>query len=135
MIKVAALNAGVVRSLLPNRVLTSRHLQSVLNGLKAWYDELPVEIRLENLFQMETTIRQSGCHVHLLHLRGMMLCYGPIIAQLARNQCEHSNNIAVRELLDHCEEAVHAAMTSSWILHLLFEQRSMFNCRWLIMYE
>ena len=135
MVKIAALNAGVMRSLLLNKELTSHRLQSVMNGLRAWYDELPMEIRLESLFQRETRIRHSGCHVHLLHLRGMMLCYGPIIAQLARNQCEHSNNIAIRKLLDHCEEALHAAMTSSWILHLLFDQRSMLNCRWLIMYE
>ena len=136
MVKVETLNAEAGRSFLLTRELTPHMLQSSQSSLKTWYDTLPSEIRLENILKSETRFRQPGFHVHLLHLRGMMLCYGPIVAQLARNHKQHSKQSgASQELLHHREQAANAAIVSSRILRLLFDDQRMSKRCWLSMYE
>lgn len=136
MTKISLLKAGILRTHLANKQLTSYGMNGIIKELQEWHERLPDQMQLAKLgdFDIAPGIRWSIYHVHLLYLGAYMLVYRRIAAQYVRefrdgNAISHKDPKAV-SLVDH---GVTAARDSARILGLLHHDKGIFRRCWLVM--
>ncbi|KAK7990366.1 hypothetical protein PG990_014646 [Apiospora arundinis] len=135
--KVAIVMTKIMKVLRAAEKLTPELLQASMEGLQSWYRKLPSEMQLKTLMHptQSMRIRRSGCHVHLLHLGGIMMCYHRI-TQTTHNDAWKTQQISSLDqgmcsLGDFIDQAVKAAATSAKILRLLLTKKILLKNCWL----
>lgn len=139
MTKISMLKADILRMHLAFKDLTAHVLESVVNDLQNWYNHLPEGMKLATLGQdLPDSVRRSIYYVHLLHLGAIMLLYRRVACQYIRSfgmdpQHDMFWKPFERQMLDHAEQGVLAAKTSSRVLGLLLGQTGCFKRCWVVM--
>ncbi|KAK7972455.1 hypothetical protein PG988_006589 [Apiospora saccharicola] len=123
MLKVSLLNAQARQTLRASKELTAHSLQTSQDELIAWYNSLPLNLKLEAMVEHDASTRLSLWRTYLLHLGGMMLCYRQIAAQGSPEQ----DNPLFKLKWD----AVDAAMASAGTFRLLLDSGEVPKRCWL----
>jgi hypothetical protein len=127
MLKVSLLNARARQTLRASKELTAHPLQTSQGKLIAWYNSLPLNLKLEAMVQHDASTRLSLWRTYLLYLGGMMLCYRQIAAQGSPEQ----DNPLFKLKWD----AVDAAMASAKTFRLLLDSGEVPKRCWLSRYK
>jgi hypothetical protein len=140
MTKIAMLNADTLRMHLAFKDLTELAIESIMADLQDWYHKLPPAMSLATLGQSEIpdSVRRSIYYVHLLYLGAIMLLYRRVASQFTRtigvdHQGKSRSKPFEQTMLNHAEQGVLAAKTSSRILGLLLGQTGCFKRCWVVM--
>lgn len=125
---------------LASKDLTEAAIASVVADLQEWYHKLPPAMALATLGQSDlpNSVRRSIYYVHLLYLGAIMLLYRRIASQFNRsNGVDQQGNRRSKRfeqmMLNHAEQGVLAAKTSSRVLGLLLGQTGCFKRCWVVM--
>jgi len=142
MTKISLLKSKILRTHLASERFTVNSLESTLNVLQEWHENLPPEMYLSNLARQDLPDqdRRAIFYAHLLYLGAMILIYRRIASQIyqtARLGTAGSRKVAdekqEKALLAHAEKAILAAKYSARILGLLLAERAIMKRCWLIM--
>jgi len=136
MTKISLLKAGILKTHLAKKELTSSSMKGIMKELQEWHERLPDQMQLNKLgdFNLAPGIRWSIYHIHLLNLGAYMLVYRRIAAQYVRefrdgNAITHKDPTAVSFI----DQGVTAARDSARILGLLHHDKGIFRRCWLVM--
>lgn len=113
---------------------------SVVQDLQRWYDNLPQELHIERMGDVELPLesRRSLYHVHLLYLGAIMLLYRRIATQHLHLQEMETCPTVLPSLnpahvAEHGERGLLAAISSARILKLALDEGGIFKRCWLVM--
>lgn len=113
---------------------------SVVQDLQQWYDDLPEDLRIEHMGDVDLPLeaRRSLYHVHLLYLGAIMLLYRRIAAQHLQSQETETCRTILPDLdagnvAEHGERGLLAAISSARILKLALDKGGIFKRCWLVM--
>jgi hypothetical protein len=137
MTRISMLKADILRMHLAFKDLTDLALESIMADLQEWYHRLPPSMSLATLGEstLPDAVRRSIYYVHLLYLGAIMLLYRRVASQFNRTKVADDKRGKRFEqlMLNHAEEGVLAAKTSSRVLNLLLGQVGCFKRCWVIM--
>jgi len=138
MTKISLLKAGILKTHLAKKELTSSSMKGIMKELQEWHERLPDQMQLNKLgdFNLAPGIRWSIYHIHLLNLGAYMLVYRRIAAQYVRefrdgNAITHKDPTAVSFI----DQGVTAARDSARILGLLHHDKGIFRRCWLVIFQ
>ncbi|KAB5531158.1 hypothetical protein GE09DRAFT_1145996 [Coniochaeta sp. 2T2.1] len=142
MTKISMLKANILRMHLAFKDLTELAVQAIMTDLQEWYHKLPKEMALATLGQSDLpdSVRRSIYYVHLLYLGAIMLLYRRVASQYNRsvaegNDADGQQKFFEQLMLNHAEQGVLAAKTSSRILGLLLNQVGCFKRCWVVIFQ
>ncbi|KAB5575416.1 hypothetical protein GE09DRAFT_592539 [Coniochaeta sp. 2T2.1] len=142
MTKISMLKANILRMHLAFKDLTELAVQAIMTDLQEWYHKLPQEMALSTLghSDLPDSVRRSIYYVHLLYLGAIMLLYRRVASQYNRsvaegNDADGQQKFFEQLMLNHAEQGVLAAKTSSRILGLLLNQVGCFKRCWIVIFQ
>ncbi|KAI1429321.1 hypothetical protein F5Y12DRAFT_710226 [Xylaria sp. FL1777] len=143
MTKIAVLKAKILHMHLAFKYLAAEPLNSMIQDLQDWYEQLPPQMQLQNLSGRDVTheVRRSIYHVHLLYLGANMLLFRRIVAENIKVRRRRDINLSPlwqmsSDLLSKQGPiALGAANMSARILKLLLDENGIFQRCWLVIFQ
>ncbi|KAL1872981.1 hypothetical protein Daus18300_004122 [Diaporthe australafricana] len=140
--KIAILKAQLLTIQASSKDMPFLPTRPVVQELQQWFDNLPKELRIERMGDVEVPLeaRRSLCHIHLLYLGALMLLYRSIAAQHLQSQETGSNRKMPLKLhgetvADYSERGLLAAISSARILKFALNEDWIFKRCWLIIFQ
>jgi hypothetical protein len=140
MVKIALLNANIVRIQGSESDLSAGSFKTTRLDLELWYTHLPKDMHLSRLTREDIPIeaRRSTFHVHLLYLGAIILLHRHMASQLVQtyNQdkamIQDSNEAAFVEAF---RESHSAAQHSATLLKLMLSEGHVFKHCWVVIFQ
>jgi hypothetical protein len=145
MTKISLLKARVLRAHLALKVLDKTSLDSALQALQVWHDQLPPQLLLTTLARTDLAAqdRRTLFYVHFFYLGAIILVYRRIISQAAQaprvNEQEGRERVPPRrdnlgkDLLGYADRGIFAAKYTARLLGLLLAESGIVKRCWLVM--
>ncbi|GAO20109.1 hypothetical protein UVI_02008780 [Ustilaginoidea virens] len=139
MARICILKADILRMHLVFQELSMKSIETIMQDLQRWYEELPDCVRLESSGRdgLQTETKRSIMHLHLLYLGAMMLLYRRVVTQFLQSYLIGSSPGVLQMscndvIVQQANETVLAASTSARIVKLLMDDQAVFKHCWLV---
>ncbi|QUC21010.1 uncharacterized protein UV8b_05251 [Ustilaginoidea virens] len=142
MARICILKADILRMHLVFQELSMKSIETIMQDLQRWYEELPDCVRLESSGRdgLQTETKRSIMHLHLLYLGAMMLLYRRVVTQFLQSYLIGSSPGVLQMscndvIVQQANETVLAASTSARIVKLLMDDQAVFKHCWLVIFQ